>query len=228
MESFLDGFRFVQDGSTTLSDALCSFIKEQITFGHLKGGEKLPTIAEIAKATGLTFGRARGIVERLSREGYVLSRPHSGTVVLSRNGNLLKGRVLVAYPDIDVCRYYPTQLLDTLNRRLKATGYSVSVVTFPFDEGGNIAPFESELLRAIDLVIAMRTPPKVQKCLAESGIRHIFAYGDKPIVDDGSPWISFSDEEALCSVPVRSSRPCRSSRSPTFCCSGMLSPRREP
>ncbi len=197
MESFLDGFRFVPDGTTTLSDALCSFIKEQITFGHLKGGEKLPTIAEIAKATGLTFGRARGIVERLSREGYVLSRPHSGTVVLSRNGNLLKGRVLVAYPDIDVCRYYPTQLLDTLNRRLKAAGYSVSVVTFPFDESGNIAPFESELLRAIDLVIALRTPPKVQKCLAESGIRHIFAYGEKPIVDDGSPWISFSDEAAL-------------------------------
>ena len=197
MESFLDGFRFVPDGTTTLSDALCSFIKEQITFGHLKGGERMPTINEIAKATGLTFGRARGIVERLAREGYVHSRPHAGTVVLSRNGNLLKGRVLVVYPDVDVCRYYPTQLLDTINRRLKAAGYSVSVVTFPFDEGGNIALFESELLRATDLVIALRTPPKVQKCLAESGIRHIFAYGDKPIVDDGSPWISFSDEEAL-------------------------------
>ena len=45
MESFLDGFRFVPDGTTTLSDALCSFLKEQITFGRLKGGEKLPTIA---------------------------------------------------------------------------------------------------------------------------------------------------------------------------------------
>ena len=91
MGSFLDGFRFVPDGTMTLSDALCSFIKEQITFGHLKGGAKLPTINEIAKVTGLTFGRARGIVERLAREGYVRSRPHSGTVVLSRNGNVLKG-----------------------------------------------------------------------------------------------------------------------------------------
>ena len=70
------------------------------------------------KATGLSFNKARSVVERLVREGYARSRPHSGTVVLSRGKNILRGRVLVTYPDIDVCRYYPTQLFDTISRRL--------------------------------------------------------------------------------------------------------------
>ena len=197
MESFLDGFRFVPDGTTTLLDALCSFLKEQITFGRLKGGEKLPTIAEIAKTTGLTFGRARGVVERLSREGYVLSRPHSGTVVLSRNGNVLKGRVLVAYPDVDVCRYYPTQLFDTIRRNLMTAGYMVSIITFPLDADGNLTHLKSELLRATDLVIALRATPNVQKCLVSSGVKHIFAYGGKPKVKGAGPWIRFSHEKAI-------------------------------
>jgi len=40
----------------------------------------------------------------------------------------------MTYPDIDICRYYPTQLLDTVNRRLTASGYAVTVnwVTFEY------------------------------------------------------------------------------------------------
>ena len=49
MGSVLQGFRFVPDGATTLVDALCNFLKEEITFGRLKGGEKLPTIGEIGR-----------------------------------------------------------------------------------------------------------------------------------------------------------------------------------
>ena len=197
MKDILKNFRFVPDGVTTLTDALCSFVKEEIAFGRIKGGDRFPTIGEISKATGLTFAKARSFVERLAREGYVHSRPRAGTVVLSRGENVLHGRVLVAYPDVDICRYYPTQLFDTLNRNLTAAGYAVSVITFPLDEDGSLEHFKSELLRATDLVIAMRATPKVQRCLAVCGVRHIFAYGDKPNVDDCSPWIRFSPEAAL-------------------------------
>ena len=44
-------FRFVPNGATTLADALCGFIKEEIAFGRIKGGDKLPTIGEISRAT---------------------------------------------------------------------------------------------------------------------------------------------------------------------------------
>jgi len=84
-ESILDNFRHAPDGVTSLVDALCSFIKEEIAFGRIKGGERFPTISEIGKATGLTFAQARRVTECLAREGYVKSRPHAGTVVLSRS-----------------------------------------------------------------------------------------------------------------------------------------------
>ena len=196
MRNILHDFRFVTDGATTLVDALCSFIKEEITFGHIKGGDKFPTIGEISETTGLTFAQARRVTERLAREGYVHSRPHSGTVVLSRNGNVLRGRVLVVMPDVDVGRYHPSQVADIVNRKLTAAGYSFSIATFSLDANDDLTVLRSELLRAPDLVIANRATPKVQKILAESGVNHFFAYGDKPESDD-RPWIRFAPETAI-------------------------------
>jgi len=134
MGTLFDNFKYEPGGSTTLANAVCFFIKEQIVFGRVKGGERIPTMNEISKATGLSFFQARNVVERLVREGYVCSRPHAGTFVRSRGKNILRGRVLMTYPDIDICRYYPTQLLDTVNRRLTASGYAVTVnwVTFEY------------------------------------------------------------------------------------------------
>ena len=196
MRDIFQDFQFVPDGATNLVDALCRFIKEEITFGRITGGEKLPTIGEICKATGLTFAQARRVTECLAREGYVCSRPHVGTVVLSRKGNVLRGRVLFILPDIDMGRYHPSQMIDTLSRRLTAFGYAFSVATFSLDAADSLAVLESELLRATDLVVAARATPQVQKVLAESGVDHFFLYGDK-LESDDRPWIRFSPEEAL-------------------------------
>lgn len=196
MKDIFNDFRFVPDGTSTLVDAVSSFIKEEIAFGRIKGGEKLPTIGEISKATGLTFAQARRVVECLAREGHVHSRPHTGTIVLSHEGNVLRGRVLLALPDVDVCRYHPAQVMDVLGRRLAEAGYAFSVAPFSLDPHDKLAHLKNELLRSTDLVIAARATPKVQKCLAESGVNHVFAYGDKPKYAD-RPWIRFAAETAL-------------------------------
>ena len=196
MRNILQDFRFVPNGATSLVDALCCFLKEEIALGRLKGGEKLPTISEMCEATGLTFAQARRVTERLAREGYVRSRPHSGTVVLSRNGNVLRGRVLFILPDVDIGRYHPSQMMDVVSRKLMMAGYSFSVTSFPLDANDDLARLKSELLRAADLVIAVRATPQVQKCLAESGVNYFFVYGDKPESDD-HPWIRFSPETAI-------------------------------
>ena len=193
MRNILHDFQFEPDGATALVDALCNFFKSEITFGRLKGGEKLPTISEMCKATGLTFAQARRVTECLAREGYVNSRPHVGTVVLSRNGNVLRGRVLFILPDVDIGRYHPCQVMDIVRRKLREAGYMFSVATFSLDANDDLVALKSELLRATDLVIAVRATPNVQKCLMESGVDHFFAYGDKPESDD-HPWIRFSLE----------------------------------
>ena len=196
MGGILQNFRFVPDGATTLVDALCSFLKEEITFGRLKGGEKLPTISEMCTATGLTFAQARRVTESLSREGYVCSRPHIGTVVLSRGDNILCGRILFILPDEDVGRYHPSQMIDIVSHKLMASGYAFSVASFSCDASDKLAFLKNELLRATDLVIAIRASPQVQKILAESSVNHFFVYGDKPASAD-APWIRFSPEAAI-------------------------------
>jgi DNA-binding LacI/PurR family transcriptional regulator len=175
MKDILQTFRYEPDGARSLEDALCAFIKEEIAFGRLKGGDRLPTMRDIAQATGLTFGKARLVVERLSREGYVHSRPYAGTVVLPRGANVLRGRVLVALPDVDAARFFSARLIDILHRRLSTAGYAFAIVTFPLEGGGGLADLQLELLRP-DLVIAVRATPQVQKSLAASNIRRLYLF----------------------------------------------------
>jgi len=196
MTNILEEFKYVPQSTVTLAEALSTFIKEGITFGRIKGGEKIPTIQKISETTGLSFGMARRMVERLAREGYVYSRPHTGTIVLPREGNILRGRILFALPDVDACRYHADQVMDVLRHKLSAANYALSVCTFSLDESADLSYLKSELLRAPDMVIAARATPKVQKCLAESGISHFFVYGDKPL-DEKRPWVRFFDETAL-------------------------------
>ena len=41
---FLKNFRYKPDGSTSLADALCGFIKDEIAYGRIRAGEPIPTI----------------------------------------------------------------------------------------------------------------------------------------------------------------------------------------
>ena len=72
MGNLFDNFRYEPGGATTLANSVCFFIREQIVFGRIKGGERLPTMNEISKATGLSFYQARGVVERLGHDNGVV------------------------------------------------------------------------------------------------------------------------------------------------------------
>ena len=193
---FLKKFRFTADGATSLADAVCAFIKDEIAYGRLKAGEPIPTIKELSEASGLTFRVARGVVEQLAREGYVRSRPRVGTVVLSRDAKALHGRVLFVLPDVDVCSYHVTMIADALRRRLGAAGYAFSSVVFSQDARIGLAFLKHELARTPDIAIAIYSTRPVRKCLYEAGVKSVFIYGDPPKADEGR-WIRFSAEEAL-------------------------------
>ncbi len=99
-------------------------------------------------------------------------------------------------PDVDASRFFTVQLIDTIRRRLSPSGYALSVVTFPLHGGSGMADLQLELQRTTDLVIGVRATPEVQTRLAESGIRHLYAFGEPPESDD-SPWIRFAPKTAL-------------------------------
>ena len=196
MKDMLADFHFIPDGSTTLADAVCAFIKDEIAYGRIKAGEPIPTIKELAKATGLSFRVARGVVEQLAREGYVRSRPRVGTVVLPRDVTALRGRVLFVLPDVDACSYHVTMIADALRRRLGAAGYAFSAVVFSQDPQIGLSFLRHELVRTPDVAIAIYSTKPVRKCLREAGVKSVFIYGDEPAKEEGR-WIRFSAEEAI-------------------------------
>ena len=196
MKNILENFHYTPDGTTSLADAACAFIKDEIAYGRLKAGEPIPTIMELAKMTGLTFRVARGVVERLAREGYVRSRPRVGTVVLPRDITALHGRVLFVLPDVDACSYHVTMIADALRQRLGAAGYAFASVVFSQDAQIGLTFLKHELARPPDVAIAIYGTRPVRKCLREAGVRSVFIYGDPPKKDEGR-WIRFSAEEAI-------------------------------
>ena len=196
MKDILADFHFIPDGSTTLADAVCAFIRDEIAYGRLKAGEPIPTIKELARASGLSFRIARGVVEQLAREGYVRSRPRVGTVVLPRDVTVLRGRVLFVLPDVDACSYHVTMIADALRRRLASEGYAFSAVVFSHDPQIGLSFLKHELVRAPDVAIAIYGTPPVRKCLCAAGVKSVFIYGEPPKKEEGR-WIRFSADEAI-------------------------------
>ena len=193
---FLKNFHFTPDGATTLADALCGFIKDEIVNGRLKAGEPIPTIKELAKASGLTFRVARGVIEHLAREGYVRSRPRVGTVVLPRDVTTLRGHVLFVLPDVDACSYHVTMIADALRHRLGEAGYAFSTAVFSQDERIGLSFLKHELVRTPDVAIVIYGTQPVRKCLRGAGVKSVFIYGERPAKEEGR-WIRFSAEEAI-------------------------------
>ena len=193
---FLANFRYTADGMTSLADALYAYIKDEIAYGRIKAGERFPTIKELADAAGLTFRIARGVVEQLSREGYVRSRPRVGTVVLKRDVMTVRGRVLFVLPDVDACSYHVTMIADALRHRLGAVGYAFSTVVFSQNERIGLSFLKHELVRTPDVAIVIYGTRQVRKCLREAGVKSVFIYGEPPAKDEGR-WIRFSAEEAI-------------------------------
>ena len=193
---FLKNFHYAANGATTRADALCAFIKDEIIYRRLKAGEPLPTIQKLAEASGLTFRVARGVVEQLSREGFVRSRPRVGTVVLPRDGNAICGRVLFVLPDVDACSYHVTTIADALRRRLSAAGYALSTVVFSYDGRTGLSFLKHELVRTPDAAIVIYGTAAICKCLRDAGVKSVFIYGAPPKKEEGR-WIRFSAEEAI-------------------------------
>ncbi len=180
----------------THAEALCAFIKDEISFGRLKAGDRLPTIHELSSMEGLTFRLARGVVERLAREGYVRSRPRLGTFVLPRDVVAFRGRVLFVMPDVDVSSYHVSQIKDALRKSLTKAGYVFVTTVFPQDPRGSLALLSHELTNMPELVMAMYATPCVREYLRKSGANCVFLYGDEPEAGAGA-WIRFTSEPAI-------------------------------
>ena len=81
-----------RESSVPLYIQLYRFLKEEITCGNLKSGEKLPSLRKLSKELAISITTSEWAYNQLLVEGYVTSRPQSGyyvaTVVQSQENDM--------------------------------------------------------------------------------------------------------------------------------------------
>ena len=85
-------------------------IKEQILNGQIPEGTTLPSIRQIAKELGVSVITTTRAYNDLESEGFIASMQGKGSIVLSRDNNLIKEQYLKRIEDslltaIDTARY---------------------------------------------------------------------------------------------------------------------------
>ena len=78
----------------TLASQLADNICRAIARGDFKTGDKLPSIAKMAKMCGTSVRVPREAIRLLEDEGVVKGRPRSGIVVLGKKRFVWRGSVL--------------------------------------------------------------------------------------------------------------------------------------
>jgi len=180
MNGLLSKLRHAAQSGADAADSICDAVRDAIVTGHLKAGESLPTMRELADATGVTFRVARGVVERLAREGYVKSRPHAGTVVLPKRHTVWRGRVVfVAFED-DCASYFVSALADAVRRKLLEADYLFSHIVASRHPDGDCSQLKTMLGQNVDFVVLMYAAGHLERIVAKSGVPYVVVYGTTP------------------------------------------------
>lgn len=93
-------FKIDRTSRTSLIRQMTAGISAAIRCGAYKGGEMLPTIAELSAAAGVSQIVTRAALKRLRDEGLVNSRPFHGTVILGSRRSLNKGEVVIVTTEL--------------------------------------------------------------------------------------------------------------------------------
>ena len=102
-------------------------IKEQILIGQIPEGTTLPSIRQIAKELGVSVITTTRAYNDLEAEGFIASMQGKGSIVLSRENNLIKEQHLKRIEDglltaIETARYInlsKKELIEMLENLLK-------------------------------------------------------------------------------------------------------------
>lgn len=152
-------FRIDPKSRTDIFDQLVGALRQAIETGVYRAGDVLPTMQELAEATGVSFGTSRRVIERLTDEGYVNPRPRVGSVVMPRKTKLWKGHILFTYPDDDDTAWHTQTFSNALRNALVDAGYLYTTVPVPRRRTGDFSQLETMLRMPFDFALVMYDSP---------------------------------------------------------------------
>lgn len=74
-------------------------IKEQILNGQIKEGTILPSIRKLAKEVGVSVITTTRAYNDLEKEGFIISMQGKGSIVLSKDNEIMKEKYLIRIED---------------------------------------------------------------------------------------------------------------------------------
>lgn len=157
-----------------LVDQMVAGIKEAISCGRYRTGDKLPSFDELAAMAHVSRRVPKTAVARLLDEGWVTSLRRKGCYVSNPQTPIWKGRVLiVAVSDGNAQIGGTLQLRDSLER----SRYFVQVVFVRSQSDGSfdLHSLKTALLGTFDLAYCHRPVKEVADCFAAARVPYVLA-----------------------------------------------------
>ena len=177
------GIAIVRDSGQSLTDQLVDGLRSAIRLGRWKGGERLPTRAELMAKCGVSRNVVQSAIRRLVAEGLVCSRPRLGCIVARSSRRAMRGVVLEVDTGSGI-PYWNARFSESLRRALSAERIDCRNVGLSYDRNDKLIGFdrerlEYELAQRPDLVVVVSSMSRT------AGLQRILDAHDIPYVVTG-------------------------------------------
>ena len=155
----------------TLVDQVADGIRAAISDGWYRPGDAVPPSRELAPLLGVSRRVTKTALERLAREGFIISRPRIGSVVRDRAAKQWRGNVLFVQRS-NGRTYYVNVFTANLRAQLVKAGWLFTQVTMTPDAGGkaDTSELELHLTHPLTLAVVMFANPQAELILARAGV----------------------------------------------------------
>ena len=155
----------------TLVDQVADGLRAAISDGWYRPGDAVPPSRELAPLLGVSRRVTKTALERLAREGFIISRPRIGSVVRDRAAKQWKGTVLFVQRS-NGRTYYVNVFTANLRAQLVKAGWLFTQVTMTPDVGGkaDMSELELHLTHPVTLAVVMFDNPQAESILSRSGV----------------------------------------------------------
>lgn len=158
----------------TLVDQVSDGIRSAIADGWYRPGDTVPPSRELAPLLGVSRRVTKTALERLVREGFIISRPRIGSVVRNREAKQWKGNILFIQRS-NGRTYYVNVFAAVLRARLVKAGWLFTQVTMTPDTDGktDMSELELHLAHHVTLAVVMFSNPQAELILARAGVSFV-------------------------------------------------------
>ena len=166
-------FRIDRNMPRSLVGQMTDGLRDAIVTGYYKPGDTLPTIHEWTRMFDVSIRVPEGALANLVKEGYVVTRPRHGCIVLPRRQSVWRGRVLMVRPLGSYSRYIGEQIYVVEEQLARADYLVTAVVVGMRGDVFDFAALDAELRRNTSLVIVFGDQQPVLRRVAKSGVPYI-------------------------------------------------------